>query len=119
MQKIENIDKKLFMYALFDKELNKFDMILSGFNDEGACKFYIDQFNEIKKTIESYFNKDNIEKKVSSFIERIHNSCIYRIAEFDYALGSFINDKVFLVDLFDFEFNNESEDNKDVKKSSD
>ena len=114
MDKIERIEKKLYMYALYDKELQKFDMVLSGFNDDDAAKYYINEFNNIKKLIDINFKDDVKEKKLSSFLERIHNTIIYCIGVFDFYTGEFTNVKNVLVDLFDFKFN-ESEVSNNVK----
>lgn len=110
MNKIENIDRKLYMYALFDNELNKFDMLLSGFNDDDACKYYLNEFNSIKKTLCDNFKDDVLNKKLDVFLDRIHKTSIYRIAEFDFEHGCFINELVQLVVCTDFNF--ESEDKK-------
>lgn len=115
MDKIENIDKVLYTYSIYDKETQKFDVLLTAYNDADACKYYLNEFEAIKKAIKENFNDEVIKIKLDLFLDRIHNSIIYCVGSFDFSTGEFTNSKKILLDLFDFKFNVESEDNNNVK----
>jgi len=104
MEKIEKIERKLYLYALYDKELKNYDMILTAYNDEDACKYYINEFKNIRQLIVDNFKDEVQSERIEKFLERIHNTVIYCVGSFDSSIGEFVNFKNVLMDLFDFNF---------------
>lgn len=115
----EKIEKRLFTYCLYDKNTETYNMLMTGFDDKATIDYYINVFNDIYKSLNNYYKGEKLETEINNFKDKINCSCIYRVGYFDIYKCEFINDKFLLVDLFDFEFNKESEDKIDVKKSSD
>lgn len=110
---MENIEKKLFNYALYDKDTETYSVLVVGYDDKESLEYYFKSFNDIYKSLDNYYKGDKLDNEKKNLIDKIKNSCIYKIGYFDTFKGEFVNDKSLLVDLFDFKFNNdESEDNK-------
>ena len=90
-------------------------MLCTGYDDKDTINFYTNGFNDVYKSLTNYYKGDKLESEINNFKEKIHDSCIYRVGFFDIFKGEFINDKLLLVDLFDFDF---KEDKKEDEKSS-
>lgn len=85
----------LKLYALFDRNENRFFSPCVGVDDEDFSKFIV---NELNKSI------DNIEKEEEKtpFIVKVRSCEVVRLGEIDEITGELKNDKQFLVDLKDF-----------------
>ena len=100
---IDNIQKQLCMYSLFDKDTETFAILIMGYDDKISIKYYCDMFNGVYNDLDKYFNGEKLDIERSNLLEKIHNSCIYKNGYFDTFKGEFVNDKSMLIDLFDFE----------------
>lgn len=107
---MENIEKKLGLYAIADKNTESYGIMCTGFDDKDTIDFYIKGFKDSYKSLDKYFVGDKLETEKNNFIDKIHDSYIYRIGYFDLFKGELVNDKILLADLFDF--NIESEENE-------
>lgn len=88
-----NIEKKLYLYCLFDKEINVHEALVTGFDDKATISYYLESFKNILVSL------SDLDKE--KFLEKLHNNSIYRVAYFDTSKGEFVNEKCFLADLFD------------------
>ena len=107
---MENIEKKLGIYALADKEPESYGMICTSYDDKEVLDYYFNGFRDIYKSLDKYYTGDKLDTERKNFVEKVHSSYIYRIGYFDSIKGELENDKLLLVDLFDFNF--ESEESK-------
>lgn len=109
---MENIEKKLFTYSLYDKSSESYDVIVIGYDDKATIDYYLNSFKDIKKSLDKYYKGDKLETEIKNLKDKIQDSCIYRIGYFDNFKGEFINEKVMLIDLFDYDLIKESEEKK-------
>ena len=117
---MENIEKIMSIYCLFDKETKVYDCFITSFDDKEASEYFLDNLSLIAKDLSSKGDKNNYNK----FIERLKDSCVLKIASFDNESGSFENVRCVLVDYFTedslIEYYNSKDDlknrfNKEVK----
>lgn len=111
-----NLEKKIYIYSLYDKELNIYDGIIMGFDDESSIKYYFNVLKDMFYGLMAKLSGDILEKEKNKLLDKIHNSNIMRVAEFSNLSGEFTNDHVVLVDLFDYSL--EDFDKKEIKKES-
>ena len=102
----ENIEKKLYMYSLYSKDTESFAILVMGYDDKESIKCYLDMFDNLYKDLSKYYKGDKLELEKKNLIDKIHDSCIYKVAYFNTFTGEFINDKAMLVDLFDYNIKN-------------
>lgn len=107
----ENIEKKLFTYALYSKDTETYNILVIGFDDKATIDYYVKSFNSIYTDLCNYYKGEKLDLEKKNLQEKVNDSCIYQIGYFDNFKGEFVNDKRLLVDLFDFELN-ELEENK-------
>ena len=103
----DNIEKKLRLYSIYDKETETFGVLVTGFDDQETINYYTNSFNNIFEGLDKYYVGDKLKTEKNNLIDKIHNSCIYVNGYFNEFTGEFVNDKNILVDLFDFKFNEE------------
>lgn len=111
-----NLEKKIYMYSLFDRELNIYDGIVMGYDDESTIKYYLNILKDMFFGLMVKLSGDDLEKEKIKLLDKIHNTNIMRVAEFSNLTGEFKNDHVVLVDLFDYSL--EDFDKKEIKKES-
>ena len=89
-----NIDKVMGIYCLYDKETGVYDSFIISFDDLEAKDYFVSNIALIAKDLSESGNVKNY----NTFMSRLTNSCVMRLATFDKANGSFINEQVVLVD---------------------
>lgn len=99
---MENIEKKLFMYALYSKDTDTYSILVMGYDDKDTIKYYHDSFNSLYNDLSKYYKGEKLDAELNNLQEKVNDSCIYKVGYFDEFKGEFINDKYMLVDLFDF-----------------
>lgn len=95
----------LKVYMLFDRNENRFFSPCVGIDDKDFTKFLLNQLNVAYSNI-----KDEKEKPL--FVSKIQACEVVKLGEIEELTGELINDKQFLLDLKDLEFD-EKGDNKD------
>ena len=85
----------LKLYALFDRNENRFFSPCVGLDDEDFSKFIV---NELDKSID-HIDK---EEEKTPFILKVRACEVVRLGEIDELTGELKSDKQFLVDLKDF-----------------
>ena len=93
---MENIEKKLGLYCLFNKETKVYDSMYMAFDDKEARDFMLENLSLLAKDLSE---KGDL-KSYKTFIDRLVDSCVMRLATFDSVQGIFINEQVVLVDYF-------------------
>lgn len=105
------------IYAIYDKVLDIYAGIIMGFDDQETCKYVFETFSNMFASLMSYYKGDELENEKQKLIEKIKNSSIMKLADFNNKSGEFNNEKVVLLDLFDYDLDDFI--NKKIKKESD
>lgn len=92
----DDIKKVMGFYALLNKQTNQYECFMTSFDDKEAVDFYLAQLADIAINLS---DAGEVEK-YNTFISRLTDSCVLRLATFNDELGSFVNEKVILLDYF-------------------
>lgn len=91
-----DIKKVMGFYALLNKQTNQYECFTTSFDDKEAVDFYMAQLADIAINLS---DAGEVEK-YNTFISRLTDSCVLRLATFNDELGCFENEKVILLDYF-------------------
>lgn len=92
----DDLKKVMGVYSLLNKQTNQYECFLTSFDDKEAVDFYLDELSNIA----IHLSSSGDDKKYNTFVSRLSDSCVLRLATFNDELGSFENEKVVLLDYF-------------------
>lgn len=90
---MKNNEKLIMMFAVLDNESKVYNGLFYSYDLEEAKEFYL---NNLASMALDLVDK-NMESEYTTFINRVENSSLWKLANFDELTGTFKNDPLLLV----------------------